>query len=195
MTRVRRLVASAVAVAAIVTAACGDPPDKEMQQAQGAIDAAKAAGADQYAPDEYAAAQDALKKANDSVAQRDYRQALNHALDSRERAQTAAREAADHKATARTDADRALTELAAALREAQQRLKAAEARRAALKAIATPRKVVIDGEEAVQKARAAFDQGDYLGATDLAHATSARLRSAAHDLDAVAAAPPPRRRR
>ena len=39
--------------------------------------------------------------------QRDYRLALNHALDSRERAQNAAKQAADGKAAARAEADRA----------------------------------------------------------------------------------------
>ena len=57
-----------------------------MQQAQGAIDAARAAGADQYAREEFTAAEDALKRSHEAVAQRDYRQALNTALDARERA-------------------------------------------------------------------------------------------------------------
>ena len=77
--------------------ACGEPPDKEMHQAQGAIDAARAAGADTYAPDEFKAAVDALARAQDAVAQRDYRLALNNALDSRERAQNAARMGADRQ--------------------------------------------------------------------------------------------------
>jgi len=57
-----------------------------MDQAQGALDAARAAGAERYATAEYQAAATALKNAQDAVAQRDYRLALNHALDSRERA-------------------------------------------------------------------------------------------------------------
>jgi Domain of unknown function (DUF4398) len=69
-----------------------------MDQAQGAIDAARAAGADRYATTEYAAATDALKNANEAVAVRDYRLALNYALESREQAQNAARGAADAKA-------------------------------------------------------------------------------------------------
>ena len=37
---------------ALVSIACGgEPPDKEIQQAQGALDAARAAGADRYAAD------------------------------------------------------------------------------------------------------------------------------------------------
>ena len=95
LSRCRRRVAALVArrVRGVTGAACGDPPDKEMQQAQGAIDAARAAGADQYARDEFTAAEDALKRAHEAVDQRDYRQALNNALDARERAQTAAKEA------------------------------------------------------------------------------------------------------
>src|SRR5688572_14820112 len=34
---------------------CAEPPTREMDQAQGAIDAAKAAGAEKYAADEYTA--------------------------------------------------------------------------------------------------------------------------------------------
>src|SRR2546428_12916322 len=102
-------------IAALTVPACADPPDKEMQQAQGAIDAARAAGADRYAKDQFAAAQDLLKQARDAVDQRDYRLALNYALDSRERAQEAAKAAADNKATARTDAEHALTAATVAL--------------------------------------------------------------------------------
>src|ERR1043165_445912 len=71
---------SACIVAAVLVTACGDPPNKEMDQAQGAIDAARAAGADRYAATEYTAATDALKRSQDAVGQRDYRQALNEAL-------------------------------------------------------------------------------------------------------------------
>ena len=73
-------------------AACGgDPPEKEMQQAQAAIDVAVAAGAETYAAQELAAAEAALTHAGSAVAARDYRLALNHALDSRQRALNATR--------------------------------------------------------------------------------------------------------
>src|SRR5258706_6960077 len=93
-------------VAAVLVTACGDPPNKEMDQAQGAIDAARAAGADRYATSEYTAATDTLKRAQDAVAQRDYRQALNEALDSREHAQNAAPEAADTQRQVRGEGER-----------------------------------------------------------------------------------------
>src|ERR687887_2904186 len=104
----RRFARSFALAAALTAAACGDPPEKEMQQAQGAIDAARAAGADDYANEELTAAQAALKRANDAVEQHDYRLALNNALDARERAQNAAKQAADGKAVARTEAEHTL---------------------------------------------------------------------------------------
>ena len=98
-----------------------------MDQAEGAIATARAAGAAQYAAAEFAAAETALRRSQEAAGQRDYRQALNHALDARERAQTSAREAADKKALARGLAERAITSAELALALAQQRLGAAVA--------------------------------------------------------------------
>ena len=189
-----RLSVAAIIAASVVITACGNPPEKEMQQAQGAIDVARAVGADQYAHEEFVAAQDALKHAHEAVDQRDYRLALNHALDSRERAQNAAEEAADQRAAARAEADRMLTDATAALGEAALRLKTADAAHASARALVGPRRLVAAGDEAVQEARAAFRQGDYVAVTDALAGVTARLRLVARDLDAVAA-PAPRRRR
>src|SRR3989442_1051555 len=78
-------------LAALVITACGDPPNKEMDQAQGAIDAARAAGADRYAATEYSAATDALKRAQDAVAQDDYLAARTALQGVKERIQQAVR--------------------------------------------------------------------------------------------------------
>jgi len=175
--------------AATFTIACGDdPPEKEMQQAQGAIDAAKAAGAEQYARDTFTAAEDALKHARASVTDRDYRQALNFALESREQARNAAKDAADHKAAARVDADRALRDAAAALDAATARIRVAEAARAPAKAIAETRDAVASGEASLQKARAAFQQGEYLAVLDAVVPATLRLRETTAGLEP---APPP----
>ena len=61
-------------------------------------------------------------RAQEAVGQRDYRLALNHALDSRERAQAAAKRAADERATARSDAERLLADTTAAISVATVRL-------------------------------------------------------------------------
>ncbi|MGH9147869.1 MAG: DUF4398 domain-containing protein, partial [Vicinamibacterales bacterium] len=72
-----------VIAAALLFSACAEPPNKEMDQAQGAIDAARAAGADDYANEQLTSAVSALKQSRDAVTQRDYRSALNYALESR----------------------------------------------------------------------------------------------------------------
>jgi hypothetical protein len=190
----RRLIMSCVVAASLAAAACGDPPDKEIQQAQGAIDAARAAGAATYAKDEFAAAEAALKSAHDAVEQRDYRLALNYALDSRERAQGAAKEAADHKAAARSDADRALADVTAALRATEARLRAAETARVPARSLTEPKRAIADAASAVQKARTDVEKGEYLGVPEALAPVKARLSEITRDLDAASAAPARRRR-
>src|SRR5882672_9896539 len=89
MSSLRRIVPSLALFAAVMGAACGDPPEKEMQQAQGAIDAARATGADQYARDEFTAAEAALKRAQDAVAQKALADAAAALDESRAKAKTA----------------------------------------------------------------------------------------------------------
>jgi hypothetical protein len=186
MRRLRRALVSLALAAATASAACADPPDKEMQQAQGAIDVARAAGADQYARDEFVAAEDALKRAREAVDQRDYRQALNNALDARERAQTAAKETVNKKATARVDAEKAIADATAALAESRGKLKAAEAGHGAVKSVAAANRSVGEYARRVQEARTAFDRGDYLAAIDQARGAAADLRAMSRDLETAA---------
>ena len=181
----RRFLLSFAVVAAMLGAACTDPPDREMQQAQAAIDTARAAGAEQFAREEFAAAEDALKKSNEAVAQRDYRLALNAALDARERAQTATKQAVDGKAAARIDAERALAEADAALHESRAKLKTAETAHASVKVLAAARRVIADGETAVQEARTAFREGDFVAAATRSRTTTEHLQGTTRDLDAV----------
>jgi hypothetical protein len=74
------------------------------------LEAARAAGADVYAPIEFRDAQASLKKYDDAVAQRDYRLALNDALEARDRAYEAVKQAGDKKAELRSQTDRLVQE-------------------------------------------------------------------------------------
>jgi hypothetical protein len=180
-----RFCAALLVALSMGVSACGDdPPEKEMQQAQGAIDAARVAGAEQYAREEYVAAQESLKHAREAVDQRDYRLALNNALDSRERAQNAAKLTADNKAAARTDADRGLVDLTATLAEARVRVRSPEAAQAPGRTQAL-RHAIADAEAALQKARTAFSAGDYTSAAAVTRDPLDLLRAATHDLDAA----------
>jgi len=132
-----------------------------MDQAQGAIDAARAAGADRYATEQYEGAIKSLASANDAVAQRDYRLALNHALESRERAQNAAKEAATQQAALRSGAERRLGEVTALLDQARQRLAAAETSRVPRRSLAPARTAIGQAVASLQKAGTDIQEGSY----------------------------------
>jgi hypothetical protein len=144
----------------LLSAACSAPPQKEIDRAQGAIDAARAAGADQYATDDFNAATAALQQAHQAVEQRDYRLALSRALDASERALDAAKEAANGKARARIEVDNLLTMTTASVQQLQTKLQAAEA--AKLPQLERSRKLRVETQRRLQEARAAVKEGDYV---------------------------------
>ena len=74
-------------VVGLLAVSCAAPPNKELDQARSAITAAREAGAERFAANEIAAAERELKLAQQAVDERDYRLALNHALESREQAE------------------------------------------------------------------------------------------------------------
>ena len=164
-------------------AGCSEPPTREMDLAQGAIDAARAAGAETYATEEYTAAVDALERAREAVGQRDYRLALSHAIDSRERAQNAAMAAADGKAAARSQAERLLADVTSALAVATVRLDALRTGR-------TPKDALVPLEQAIASARDAIDDAGKALATQDYLAAAARLRGVAETLRAAQAEVP-----
>ena len=182
-------------LASLLVAACGTPPNKEMDQAQGAIDAARAAGADRYATETFDAATNALKLANDAVAQGDYRLALNHALDSSARAQNAAREAADTHARIRGETERSMAEIAAALALANTRVAAAETSRVPRRTLTEARATLAKANDDVQKAGAAVQANDYLAAQAVLMGVKERLDGVVAALDSALAAQSSRRRR
>jgi hypothetical protein len=169
----------------VATSACADPPEKEMQQAQGAIDAARSAGADEYARDEFMAAEAALQRAHEAVGLGDYRLALNHALDSRERARNSARLAADGRAAARVEADHTLTALTAALDEARTSLQLAKARRVPARTLGGAQRAIETAEKRVQEARTAYEEGQYAAVISIAAAPAAELAAAAQELESA----------
>ena len=190
----RRLLVVSVAIAAF--AACAEPPSKEMNQAQGAIDAAKAAGAETYAPIELAAATEALRRAEDAVTQRDYRSALGYAIDSREQATAAAKTAVSGRARARGDVERQLAESSTLLAQARERLRDPEVARLPRRSVQSARTTIDGANKSVQEARTALNADDYEAAGKALLGLSERIRKAIQSLDeGVEAATTSRRRR
>jgi hypothetical protein len=148
-----------------------------MDQAQGAIDAARAAGADRYAPTEFAAATTALENANAAVEQGDYRLALNYAIESREQAQNAARVAADTRAKVRGDVERSLAEVNALIDQVSAWI-ASPASARTPRTRRTAQQIVKQATADVQKAGSAIQAEDYAGAQKLLAAARERLQKA-----------------
>ena len=179
---------SVVPVAALLCSlslsiACATPPTREMDQAQGAIDAARAAGADRFAAEQYEAAVKALQSAEQAVGQRDYRLALNYALDSRDRAQRAAKEAASQQAILRSAAERRLSEVTALLDRAERQLKAADAARVPRRATTAPRADIGAAEASLQKAGTSIEEGNYKASQEQLAESAAKLKSAMAEID------------
>ena len=179
--RCRSLVSAAI-IASSIVACGGNPPDKEIEQAQTAVDAARAASADRYSKEDFNASTDALKNAHAAVDARDYRLALNYALEAKDRADTAARDAVDRKATARSDADRALRNAALLLVDIRAKLRTAQGRQPA-RVVNPAKKVAADSERVVQEARTAFEREDYPKVLEMLAAPMARLRESIRSLD------------
>lgn len=173
--------------------ACSEPPQKEIDRAQGAIDAARAAGADQYAPEAFTAATAALQQAHDAVQQRDYRLALSRALDANERALEAAKEAANGKARARSEVDGMLTMTTASVQQLRTKLQAAEAAR--VPKLEGSRKLRADAQRRLQEARAAVKEGSYLAAMERLKELPVQIAAEIKAIDEAMVARASRRRR
>jgi hypothetical protein len=190
-----RVVRCLALITAILSASCAEPPSKEMNQAQGAIDAARAAGADKFASIEFNAAIEALKRSEEAVVARDYRQALNHALDSRERAQNAAKLAVEGRADARGQAERGIAEVATLLSRAQAQLKDPYIARVNPPQLKAPRATIAAAEGMLQEARTALKAEDYPAVAKALNGTAARLQAALTQIDAAASPRPSGRKR
>lgn len=182
----------------VLLAACSEPPRREIARAQEAIDAARAAGAERYAPDSFAAATAALQQSHEAVDQRDYRLALSRAVDASDRAQEAAKEAADAKAKARSDGEAVVNEVNAAVPHLEARVRAAEAAKVPARELAPARRTVQDAAAALQKARALLAAGNYEEAKaavkGLAERIRTEIRTVEEATNARAAHRPARRR-
>ncbi len=188
--------AAGVCIVSCLTTGCAEPPQKEMSRAEGAIQAARAAGAETYAAEEFGNAQRALERSEAAVEEADYRQALSYALDAFEQAELAAGTAATQKAKARGDLDARMTALSTALDEMRPKLEAAVAARASEARLKGPRAALAGLQSALQEARSASDAGDLEKAAAQVEGMAARIAELGSSLDALGEAPrPPRRAR
>jgi hypothetical protein len=166
-----------------------------MNQAQGAIAAAEAAGAAQYATAELASATEALKRSEEAVTQRDYRLALSLAIDSRERAQSAAKLAVEGRAKARGDAERVIAEVDTLLTQARDRLRDPNVARLPRRRTDSAHTAIANAEKLMQEARSALTSDNYAQVIKLTDGLAAELRAILAETRPALAPTPPKKRR
>jgi hypothetical protein len=154
-----------------------------MNQAQGAIEAARAAGAEQFAPREFRGAVDALQQSERAVTQKDYRLALSLAIDSRERAQQAAKVAVDARTNARGEAERMVAEASMRLTQARERLSDPATARLPRRTLDQATLTLDAAQKDMQEARAAMSSDNYVEAKRLAAGATARVQEALATFD------------
>ena len=169
----------------LAVAGCSEPPQKEIDRAQAAVDLARTSGAETYAAEEYAAAAAGVQKARAAVEQRDYRQALSYAIDSRQRAQNAVRQAADGKAKARTATDATMRAVTTQVSQLETRLKSAETARVPAKELRAPRAVIADARKALQEAGTAIGAENYAKAEAILTEVRKKLDAAIKDVENI----------
>jgi hypothetical protein len=175
-------------VLAIAVVACSEPPTKERDQAQNALDEARAAGAATYASADLRAAETALAGYDTAVSQGDYRLALSLAIDAREGAYAARRRTLDEKARTRTEAEDLLHAVERGVAAGEQRLSGKSGPQPGRQLATRLATVLKMSTAAVQKARSLLAAEDYRGAVAL-------LTPVRRALDEVLAASTPARGR
>ena len=191
MLRARSIARSTAAalLGAVALAACAEPPTREIAQAQGALEAARAAGAETYARTEFQAADVALRRAHAAVADRDYRQALSFALDAREQARAAAREAAAARGRAAASVSQAIQTAARSLEAFRGRVTGPGSTRDQ-RARYPARLDELMAQ--LQEARSAVAAGDYARAAERARAVQTGVDALIAELPPPRAGAPPR---
>lgn len=97
----------------LALSACDEPPTREIDAARSALDRARRAGADLYAPERFREAAAALDAARDKIGAKDYRAALSAATDAGEKSKAALQAAEAARILARASAETTLREVAA----------------------------------------------------------------------------------
>jgi hypothetical protein len=175
-------------------AGCAEPPTKELDQAQAAIEVAVSAGAERFAASDLATARTAMVQARDAVSQRDYKLALSHALTSRERAQIATRATTEARAVLKRDTQAALAEVLA-LHARAQRVAASATGGAARVRARRARPALTRLTASVQEARALVEAGDDIKAAAALPALKTDLERLVGELEGSAPAQTSRRAR
>ena len=119
-----RVTVPLLAAVSLLTFACASPPEAEKKAADAAVSAATAAGADKYAPSEFAAMTAAVKKAESEMSSKAYKEAKASYQTVKDLAEKATNAAAAGKVAATAEAEKQIADLEGRWKELQGRVEA-----------------------------------------------------------------------
>lgn len=160
---------------ATILMSCAQPPQEEIDAAQAALNEAKQAQADIYAPDTYQAASAALDDANAKVVEKDYETALASALRSAELAGQAGSEAEVNKQETRDEAQAVVSRASAGLTDARMALNETPRGKGADDDIDQLRSDLGQVEAGLSDARENLNAGAFKDALDQAQTAESKL--------------------
>ena len=160
---------------AFVFAGCAKPPTQELDAAQAALDEAKKAEADIYAPDVYRSASDALNEARAKVEQKDYEGAKASALQAKQLADSSRTQAETNKRTTRDEAQALVNRVSSGLTDARTALNNAPKGKGADGDLDQLRSDLGQAEASLSDARNSLNAGKYKDAQAQARSAESRL--------------------
>jgi hypothetical protein len=160
----RQLALSLAAGAVLLSAACQQPPTREINAAEAALEAARKAGADRYAVDRWREAEAALQAARDKVQAKDYRGAFSSANEASEKARSAVQAVQSARNLARSAVQLARAEIEAEIEEVDAVRQEAAAAKVPDEAFASVEPQLAEAREALARIGETLDRGEPLEA-------------------------------
>lgn len=160
---------------ALFAVSCAQPPTEEMNAAQSAVDAAKAAEADVYAAGTFQSAGSALSDARAKVDTEDYEGAKADAIRAKDLADRSVSEAQASKQRTRDEAQALVNRLSGGLSDARAALEAAPAGKGADDDLDQLRADLGQAESSVGSARSDLSSGKFKSALASAKAAEAKM--------------------
>ncbi len=178
-------------VAATLLSACASQPTEELNAAKSAIDAVVSEGAEKYTPDQMQSINLKLDQAVAEIKTQDSYTFSNYSLAKftlsqvKEEADALKVKLAQRKEELKVAASTALTEAQAAVVEAKSMLDVAPQGKGSLADIEAMKSDVAGLETELETVAPQIDAGEYIVATEKAHAVAARAMTISNDIKAA----------
>jgi hypothetical protein len=146
---------------------CGGEPTKQLAEAKDALEKARTAEADKYAPDLFTQAENSITEAENLIAQKKYGEAKKLLMDAKAVADQAASQAVTNKDNTKTEVEDYMAAITGAMKQLKETQDLAKQWGIAKKERELTEQMAT-WEENLKTAQAEYDAGDYFSAKEAA---------------------------